>query len=152
MEYKEWRYEDKSEWGPGPWQSEPDRVQWRDEITSLPCLIRRGASGALCGYVGIGPNHPYYSSRGTSILDDLLNVHGGITFFSTCGGDELGFCPIFSEDQEETTRWVGFDCAHADDLIPGYSCSNGTYRDIDYVSAEVQRLAVQLRAVAGTTT
>lgn len=51
---------DKSEWGPGPWQSEPDKRQWQDETTGLPCLIVRGPVGALCGYVGVPPDHPAY--------------------------------------------------------------------------------------------
>lgn len=51
---------DKSEWGPGPWQDEPDKRQWQDEATGLPCLIVRGPVGALCGYVGVPPDHPAY--------------------------------------------------------------------------------------------
>lgn len=52
---------DKSQWGDGPWQLEPDRKQWRDEATGLPCLIVRHPSmGQLCGYVGVYPGHPAY--------------------------------------------------------------------------------------------
>lgn len=51
---------DKSAWGPGPWQDEPDKRQWADEATGLPCLIVRGPIGALCGYVGVPPDHPAY--------------------------------------------------------------------------------------------
>jgi hypothetical protein len=49
---------DKSEWGDGPWQSEPDKKQWQDEATGLPCMILRGPSGSWCGYVGVHPYHP----------------------------------------------------------------------------------------------
>jgi hypothetical protein len=52
--------EDKSGWAEGPWQSEPDKMQWQDEATGLPCLLLRGPMGALCGYVGIPPEHPAY--------------------------------------------------------------------------------------------
>ncbi len=31
METKEWRFIDKSKWGEGPWQSEPDKMQWLDK-------------------------------------------------------------------------------------------------------------------------
>lgn len=50
----------KSEWGEGPWQHEPDKMEWRDEETGLPCLIVRGPAGALCGYVGVAPSHPFH--------------------------------------------------------------------------------------------
>lgn len=60
MQTIEYRFRDKSSWGDGPWQSEPDKKQWRDEATGLPCLIVRGPSGALCGYVGIAEGHPYF--------------------------------------------------------------------------------------------
>ena len=44
---------DKSTWGPGPWQSEPDKLQWVDKETQFDCLIvRNGEIGNLCGYVG----------------------------------------------------------------------------------------------------
>lgn len=60
METKEYRTIDKDGWGPGPWQDEPDKRQWQDEATGLPCLIVRGPSGALCGYVGISKEHPAF--------------------------------------------------------------------------------------------
>lgn len=40
---------DKSTWGDGPWQHEPDKMQYEDPDTGLPCLIVRNAVGALCG-------------------------------------------------------------------------------------------------------
>lgn len=60
METSEHRDVDKSGWGPGPWNDEPDKRQWQDEATGLPCLIVRGPVGALCGYVGVPPDHPAY--------------------------------------------------------------------------------------------
>lgn len=49
---------DKSDWGDGAWQSEPDKVQWRDEATGAPCLaLRAEVTGAWCGYVGIPKGH-----------------------------------------------------------------------------------------------
>lgn len=49
---------DKSDWGDGPWQGEPDRVEWR--LLGFKCLILRGPMGTLCGYVGVPPGHPCY--------------------------------------------------------------------------------------------
>jgi len=52
---------DKSRWGDGPWQREPDRVRWTDPETGLECLMNRHAThGSWCGYVGVGPEHPAY--------------------------------------------------------------------------------------------
>ena len=50
----------KEAWGNGPWQDEPDKKQWLDKETGLPCLIVRNQLGALCGYVGVPANHPAY--------------------------------------------------------------------------------------------
>lgn len=60
MEPRSYTTVDKSAWGDGPWQSEPDKMQWRDETTGLVCLIVRGPLGALCGYVGVPEKHPAY--------------------------------------------------------------------------------------------
>jgi hypothetical protein len=60
MQAIEYRTVDKSSWARGPWDSEPDKRQWRDDETGLPCLIVRNHSGAWCGYVGIGEGHPFY--------------------------------------------------------------------------------------------
>ncbi len=61
MERIEYRYVDKSKWPPGPWQEEPDKIQWQDEETGLPCLIvRQPEVGHLCGYVGVAEGHPLY--------------------------------------------------------------------------------------------
>lgn len=60
METREWRWLDKSAWGSGEWTSEPDKKQWADAATGLPCLIVRGPFGALCGYVGVPQDHPAF--------------------------------------------------------------------------------------------
>ena len=46
METIDYRTVDKTTWGAGPWQDEPDKKQWRDE-TGFPCLIVRNNGGAL---------------------------------------------------------------------------------------------------------
>lgn len=66
---------DKSTWGDGPWQSEPDKMQWQDEATGLPCLIVRGPVGALCGYVGIAPDHPAYGLSYDGTPDNEHRAH-----------------------------------------------------------------------------
>lgn len=90
--------ENKSEWPDGPWQGEPDKVQWVDEPTNLDCLIVRGPAGALCGYVGVPESHPWYGkdygqcaqspacedSWCSHSPESLINVHGGLTFADSC--------------------------------------------------------------------
>lgn len=45
---------EKKAWGEGPWTKEPDRVEWRDEVTGYRCLIVRNPHlGHWCGYVEI---------------------------------------------------------------------------------------------------
>ena len=41
METKEYRFVDKSDWDRGPWDDEPDKVQWQDVATGLPCIAVR---------------------------------------------------------------------------------------------------------------
>lgn len=60
MSKKEWTTIDKSEWDRGPWDDEPDKVQWVDEVAGLDCLIVRNRGGALCGYVGVPGGHPLF--------------------------------------------------------------------------------------------
>lgn len=52
----------KKDWGPGPWQREPDELRWTDKATGLRCIIVRNmdVTGSLCGYVGVEPTHPAY--------------------------------------------------------------------------------------------
>jgi len=77
--YKENRQRER--WAPGPWDDEPDKVQWQDPHSLLPCLAVRGPMGSWCGYVGGGPTHPWYGKS----YDGLgVDVHGGLTFSDSC--------------------------------------------------------------------
>ena len=62
MKTRQWHSKDrtKEKWRPGPWTVEPEKIQWQDETTKLPCLIVRNGMGALCGYVGVDASHPLY--------------------------------------------------------------------------------------------
>lgn len=102
MKTLEYRTVDKSSWGDGPWQSEPDKKQWRDEATGLPCLIVRNQFGALCGYAGVPKGHRLHGKtygaekvfsctedrsddwHHSCTVDSHLEAHGGITFSSSC--------------------------------------------------------------------
>jgi hypothetical protein len=142
---------DKSDWGPGPWQDEPDRVKWVCE--GFNCLILRVEGlGHLCGYVEIPPRHPWYRSAPD---DFTILCHGGITYDCSerpGSGLESGF------------RWVGFDAAHARDFAPGSDArlrridpnhvsrfghptgwgETVEYRTIEYMKRECERVVAQL--------
>jgi hypothetical protein len=153
IEYRD--VKDKTAWPRGVWDTEPDKIQWQDEATSLPCLIVRGPHGSLCGYVGVAESHPLYRKEG-----DDLDVHGGITFGSLCaeGADEAkGICHKPGAGEPDHVWWFGFDTAHAGDFCPKFDTNLGAptgwgenvaYRDIAYVEGECRSLAKQLAAMA----
>jgi hypothetical protein len=157
----EYNYKDKSEWGEGEWQQEEDKIQWEDKKTNLPCLIVRGPHGGLCGYVGVYKDHPFYelqycgSNEYTASPADLLDVHGGITWSDFCRKDKHSICHIVEEGEDDNVWWLGFDCAHSGDLTPYLNKSEyyrqypreGIYRNISYVTKEVERLAYQLKNI-----
>ena len=136
---------DKSRWPPGSWDVEPDKVVWIDEATGLDCMIHRNHYGALCGYVGVPPGHPYHHKPYDETGE--LDVHGGITYASLCSGD---ICHVPEPGRPHDVWWLGFDCAHLlRDVVPGFMQysemgGRGTYKDIEYVRAEVTSLAAQL--------
>lgn len=149
---------DKSKWGAGPWQDEPDKKQWQDPATGLACLVVRNRMGALCGYVGVPKSHACYG-KGYDAVD--VDAHGGLTFADKCsqGREECdGICHKAPEGEDDVW-WFGFDCAHACDFIPSmhelradmgrtndYWCDE-TYRDFEYVTHRVTSLATQLAAL-----
>lgn len=155
METIEYKTHDKSEWGEGPWQTEPDKKQWLDPETNYPCLIVRNHFGALCGYVGVPEKHPCYQIEydGTGIT-----VHGGLTFANHCSpnGDESKHI-CHRTDDEDNVWWLGFDCHHLFDLAPGMKVGTSlewghldVYRDFEYVTEEVTNLAKQLKVLEST--
>ena len=118
-------------WGYGPWDDEPDTAEWTDETTDLRCyIVRNKFSGSWLGYVMVPVGHPMHG-KGYDDLD--LRVHGGVTF----SGDKKG----------DGAHWLGFDCAHAGDLIPVLDPFelDDQYRDIDYVKSECADLARQIK-------
>ena len=126
---------DKRKWPKGPWQDEPDFVEWIDDATGLGCkIVRHKSLGHLNGYVRVSRKHPIFS-----IKDGLsaLVVHGGVTYSQP---DEIA----------EALFWIGFDCSHHTDLSPALTWwPTECYRNIDYVNAQCASLARQLAAIEG---
>ena len=104
-----WDVKHRPEWGEGPWQGEPDRVDFQH--AGFSCFIHRNHHvGNWCGYVGVPMRHPAAGHH----YDELpVQVHGGLTFRDTCEpGSHL--CHV-----GKRLTWFGFDCAHAWDVSPG---------------------------------
>jgi hypothetical protein len=142
---------DKSDWIAGPWHDEPDKVNWIDPATDLDCMIARGPTGALCGYVAVPPGHPLH---GSAYGEVDVEVHGGLTYAEKCAGH---LCHVPSSGRPDDVWWFGFDCAHLCDRAPGMESRDlargwprierdSVYRDIEYVRREVASLAQQLAA------
>lgn len=152
---------DKSDWPDGPWMKEFDKSQFVDEATGLPCLIVRNNLGNLCGYVGVKRGHPAYKKD----YDDVdVSVHGGLTYADFCqehSEESKGICHLPGKREPKRIYWLGFDCAHCYDLVPGmlkfhnefrsqYPAEfsdvpdRDVYRDVEYVRNECRSLAKQL--------
>ena len=141
-----WTFGKTDAYPPGPWKDEPDKVQWIDEATNLDCLIVRGPLGALCGYVGMPPDHFLH---GLDYNAPDVDVHGGLTYANSCmENDPDSICHIPEEGRPADVWWFGFDCSHAGDLVPSmqftFSYGPEYYRDMEYVKAEVTKLAAHL--------
>lgn len=133
---------DKTEFGPGPWQDEPDRVEF--EHAGLPCLLKRGPMGVWCGYAAVPPGHPLHGCS----LDAPVDVHGGLTWASACQGE---ICHAPKPGEPDDVWWFGFDCGHGGDFLPKldtmfpeHKSVWGSYKDQAYATAETKRLAEQL--------
>ncbi len=150
---------DKAPWGDGPWQSEPDKVQWVDKETGLDCLaVRHERSGHWCGYVGVPEEHPDFGKAYDTLNEAEVEVHGGATFSDTCQEDEnaedRGICHIPLPGRPDKVWWFGFDCMRGGDYSPGYDGLVGfktmsswpiTYKNLGYVVEECRGLARQLK-------
>lgn len=155
---RENHYRDKSAFADGPWQSEPDYVHFIDEATDLDCLLNRNHLGAWCGYVGVVEGHPAFG--GDASVEDV-EVHGGVTFGGFCDDaapEGQGVCHVPLPGRPDHVFWIGFDCAHGWDLVPGMDAltrelgfrrvdPHMVYRDRAYVEAECRSLARQLVAM-----
>jgi hypothetical protein len=155
---------DKTGWGPGPWQTEPDRVDF--VFAGLACFaLRHPHMGFWCGYVGVPREHPLYGRRWDNPggLGVVLEAHQGINYSAPCDGEAI--CHVPAPGMPDDVWWLGFDCGHTWDLAPGMRARERamglppieeiidtplwlreTYRDLPYVRREIEHLACQLAA------
>jgi hypothetical protein len=153
-----WTFPERRPAPGGPWDDEPDKAQWVDGTTDLDCLIVRNHMGALCGYVGLPPDHPLHGKGYDDVPD--VDVHGGLTFADSCqegAEDGPGVCHVPEPGRPAKVWWLGFDCAHGFDIIPkmrefyagaSFSYDHAAYKTFAHVQAEVTSLARQLAAAA----
>lgn len=162
MQTKEYRTIDRAaeRWPSGPWDNEPDKVQWPDPATGLPCLAVRSRRGNWCGYVGVTEGHPLFGKHSRELYEANLDVHGGITFADACApdGDEAeNICHTPDPGEPDHVWWLGFDCHHFMDFTPhcvveererGYPFTideGASYRTLEYVREQCAHLAQQLK-------
>lgn len=164
-------YLPRSDWGPGPWENEPDEETF--EAHGLECRVRRNQAGALCGYVILPVLHPLHGVDGNQEIDVLrpliskrearpIGEEPGLSVMLAALSGQ-GLAPRINHVLEvhggvswtgffrgETAWRVGFDCAHSGDLSPAVPARDrfgGVYRDIAYVRAQCTKLAAQLAEV-----
>jgi len=122
----------------GEWDSEPDELAF--EHLGYPCLIVRNTrmfeklgfrKGHLCGYLGVPAGHPWHGEN----YDDVdVSIHGGLTY----DGDHA------PTKEPDGNWWVGFDCAHLGDIVPGMKdFGESTYKNMEFVTKELHSLAAQ---------
>ena len=107
-------------------------------INNFPVLIiKHEKMGHLCGYIAVPEGHPCYRKHYDQEPALSLSVHGGITYSE-------GHPPMKEGDKQ--WWWLGFDCAHSGDLVPGYYFRNSedVYRDETYVMEQLREMSVQL--------
>lgn len=122
----------------GPWNDEADHIVWYHE--GVLCEIKRPVPelGHWCGYVLLPEDHPWHGK----CYDDIegVQVHGGLTYEGTANDEELGNLNLWR---------IGFDCAHAGDLVPGTkNVYDDVYRTQGYAMAETEKLAEQAKWAA----
>lgn len=149
---------DRTGWPPGPWDDEPDRVDFRH--AGLACFVSRNYAGAWCGYAGVPPGHPWHgvhysdpclpAESDTRSPSEIIEVHGDLTYSNRCNGS---LCHTPEPGEPHDVWWFGFDCGHWNDVHPRYVREMealkefAEYRDLAYVRAQTERLAEQLAEI-----
>lgn len=122
-------------WGPGPWEDEPDQVEW--SVGAYECRVYRNHDGFLCGYVGLPSGHPWWGLSHDAVP---AHVHGGLTFAAR---------PIAGNRLPAERYWLGFDCGHGGiDYVPTspgppFAANRANYRRVEWVMSQVEMLVQQ---------
>jgi hypothetical protein len=157
-----WTTVSKAGWHAGPWHDEPDRVQWTDPLSGLPCLITRSPDlGCLLGYVAVPPGDPLHGADTDQVT---TRIRGQITFTGPAAGIGTLDPPDIPPCDLDDPWWVGFGAFHAWDVcpgdtlmwdllgvadcgtltLPGHARPIAEYRPVSYMQAGCRLLAMQL--------
>jgi hypothetical protein len=110
------------------------RHLWTDEVTGLECFVVRNSMGVYLGYVRVPEDHPWFERDDD---ETRVDVHGGLTWSGPLKHRQV-------DKRRLDGWWLGFDCAHYGNGVPGIPGLDGTYRDFTYVVKEVESLAGQI--------
>lgn len=131
----------------GPWNYEPDRVLFNH--AGFACLVQRAPLLCLCGYVGIPEGHALFGKNYDKVSYENPS-HAGLTYAQQSGG-------LVGQSGEELVWWLGFDCCHGMDFVPGFlihapdyytpTFMKATYRTYEYVRGVTEELAEWARSV-----
>jgi hypothetical protein len=106
----------------------------------------RSSLGNWCGYVAVPPGHPAHGKHYDNVDVD---AHGGLTFSGACEGQ---ICHVPKPGEPDDVWWLGFDCAHGGDVVPGLAAHwhflsdyiGESYKGVEWVKWQVRKLAGQL--------
>jgi len=134
---------DKSTWARGPWDDEPDRVDFRH--AGLPCLaVRHQDWGHWCGYVAVPKGHPAY---GVDPFREDLGISADINYGAACSPP---ICHVPAPGEPDDVWWLGLDFGHCWDLSPGRDAFlPSSRRDLSSELAELLALTEQTIARSG---
>ena len=142
------RNKDKSAWGPGAWQDEPDRAEFKAH--GFPCILHRNHHGTWCGYVGLPPGHRFHGKLECEVN---VPVHNDLSYSGECAGH---VCHVATPGEPENVWWLGFACADACDYLLAmearmhklrdYPLSDNHYWTMAEARQETESLAAQLRS------
>lgn len=159
---------DRSGWGPGPWDDEPDELWF--EHAGLQCLVLRQSYGHLCGYVRVPEAHVLHGMDHSSRIrwdqeeDVELAYHDIEQLIARIGvtGEDMGprlkvvvqvhgSLTYAGPLRDEEGWWFGFSCDHNRDRCPSLPSNMvapcDVYRDFSYVEHQCRQLAEQLAEI-----
>lgn len=116
------------------WDEELDHLTFDDEESGLPCVLHRSILGVWLGYVGLPGKHMFFGMGYDEInyRCDAMKVDLGVelTYGKARRRGILAWVSIKSPFRPRE-HWVGFDCAHVGQEVPGIA-----QRGAEYITCE----------------
>jgi hypothetical protein len=148
-------------------------------IGDIACSIWKQDMGHLCGYIGLPPAHPWHGKwyddidaevhggltfcgpekahigisrqRREYLMSNLEDKWSQEEYDALPAQETTGREDAFPHDTALGLWWIGFDCAHSGDSVPGLSSlhhSSDSYKDEAYVRNEIDGLVRQATQAA----